>query len=102
MTTERLCVHLFKQLDESHVLVYHYTSIKAAQIMMKFGIPAFVSSNCDQEGVVFSLKGPQTVKEGDAALGMILPSNFFFRLFNKIKIPPSHSWSSNVSAFCFS
>jgi len=50
--------------------------MEAAQIMMKFGIPVFAGSSIDEphaiDGVIFSLKGPQTVKQGDPALSMSL------------------------------
>jgi hypothetical protein len=69
-----MCV-IFEQLEDSHVLVYHYTSMQAAQVMMKLGIPVFAGSNVihgsnsKMNGVIFSLKGPQSVKQADPALG---------------------------------
>ena len=57
----------------SHVLVYHYTSMKAAKVMAKMGIPAYRNKimlgdgNDESEmGIIFSLKGPNLVKKGNA------------------------------------
>jgi len=67
---------IYYQLVDTHVLVYHYTSMEAAKVMMKLGIPVFIGSNNEDSskskmnGVVFSLKGPQSVKLGDPALGI--------------------------------
>jgi hypothetical protein len=72
------------QVPKSHVLVYHYTSMEAAQMFSKHGIPAFDRTvmksdgdgSADDEssrGVIFSLRGPHDMKEGDSALAAMSP-----------------------------
>ena len=72
------------QVPKSHVLVYHYTSMEAAQMFSKHGIPAFDhkvmksdgDGSADDEssrGVIFSLRGPHDMKEHDTALAAMSP-----------------------------
>ena len=54
---------------ESHVLVYHYTSLAAAREMATRGVPAMAST----KGVVVSMLGPQAIAPGDACLAKMGP-----------------------------
>jgi hypothetical protein len=47
-------------LSSSHVMVFHYTSLKAAKKWVKTGIPALE----EHEGIVFSLRGPHELRQG--------------------------------------
>ena len=54
---------------KSHVLCYHYTSMVAAQKMVRTGIPVMD----ENEAVVFSLRGPDELHADDPALRRMSP-----------------------------
>ena len=69
-------------VSQASVLVYHYTSMAAANLYVKNGIPVYSmnyhkcwsSGRVDEcRGVVFSLKGPHELKHGDPCLEKMSP-----------------------------
>ena len=83
------------EVTQSHVLLYYYTSLAAAKVMVKMGVPAFKlavikpdsAAEESATGVVLSRLPPHEMREGDRALDAMSPLSPSREVCILVKVP---------------